>query len=101
MGDNETRGPALKVQVEADLECVLAWQDPCGMREQMQEVLLHYSLEGQNKGEDEEECKTPLKERLREKVLFAYDLPSYQPPIVDVKTVVAFLREEHEGWLWT
>jgi len=75
--------PRSKDQLGVDLRYICAFGDLCRMREQMQHVLQAWGIH----------------QKPRERVLFAYDLYSFEPPIVDAKTAAAFLREEHENWL--
>lgn len=75
-------------QVEVDLACVVAFNDPHGMREQMRHVMQACGIHAETLA-------------ARERVLFAYALPSYQSPIVDARTAEEFLREEYDGWLRT
>jgi len=78
------RDPRDATQVEKDLQYVLGWKDPRGMRAQWREVLRALGI-------------VPPKP-VRERVLFAHEAESYREGVVDVETAERYLREEDASW---
>ncbi|KAI1857165.1 hypothetical protein JX265_011366 [Neoarthrinium moseri] len=72
--------------VESDLKYVLTGTiDPRQMRVDWQELLTKWDIR---------QAQPP-----RERVLFAYRVPSYSQQVYDIKTAESFLRAEEENWL--
>jgi len=83
--DLHERDPRDKDQVEKDLQYVLAWRDPRGMRVQWRDILESWGVHREH---------NPVRER----VLFAHEPETYRPCVYNVETANQYLREEDQSW---